>query len=373
MTIPAIRPAIRSTSRLAFLDNLKAFLAALVVFHHAGQPYGPTGGSWPIFHAEKFRLLGPFFHTNASFFMGLFFLISAYFLPKAFDRKGPAGFLADRLSRFGVPVLAYGLILFPAYEHYLNGKAWADSFLPFQWAHLWFLGHLLAYALLYTLWRIWRGTPMEGQRTLSFPSNKALLLYAVGLAAVDMVVRTWYPIDYWARFVLTAEVAHLPQYASLFLFGLVASRQHWLENIPQKTGRIWLGVAIVATVARFGYTMAHAGFISGDGFADDLAWNLWEALICVGMCIGLPYLFSRRVAGEGRFARFAGGSAFSTYVLHLPILVLVQKLMEQTAFGPLELTVLTGTITLAICYAIYAAYELAMRSKQSARMVTEAG
>jgi hypothetical protein len=359
MTMPASTSA---RPRLAYLDNLKACLAALVVFHHAGQPYGPTGGSWPIFHAEKFRLLGPFFHTNASFFMGLFFLISAYFLPRAYDRQGPAGFLADRFRRFGLPVLAFGLLLFPAYHHYQEGKAWADCFLPFEWAHLWFLGHLLIYALLYTAcrtWRTWRGAAAGDSRKLPFPSNTSLLLYLLGLTAADLVLRHWYPIDYWARFGVTAEVAHLPQYASLFLFGLVASRQGWLENIPVKTGRIWLGVTLVATLARFGYTMAHADFISHDGLGYDLAWNLWEASICVGMCIGLPYWFSRHINGDGRFAGFAVRSAFSTYVLHLPILVLVQVAMEKTRFGPLELTVLTGCITLALCYLIYAVYELA--------------
>jgi peptidoglycan/LPS O-acetylase OafA/YrhL len=370
MTLPAAIPA---KGRLAFLDNLKACLAALVVFHHAGQPYGPTGGSWPIFHAEKFGLLGPFFHINASFFMGLFFLISAYFLPQAFARKGPAGFLADRFRRFGLPVLAYGLVMFPAYEHYLKGKAWADSFLPFEWAHLWFLGHLMIYALLYTAYRIWHGASADDAHNLPFPSSKALLMYVLGLTAVDLVVRAWYPIDYWGRFVVTAEIAHLPQYASLFLFGLVASREHWLENIPEKTGRLWLGVAVAGTLARFGYTVAHADFISHDGLLCDTAWNLWEALICTGMCVGLPYWFSRHVAGEGRFARFAGHSAFSTYVLHLPILVLVQLAMEKTTLGPLALTVLTGAITLALCYVIYALYELAIRQGQPKQLAVEAG
>ncbi len=360
-------------SRLAFLDNLKACLAVLVVMHHAGQPYGPTGGAWPIFHAEKFRLLGPFFHTNASFFMGLFFLISAYFLPQAFARKGAGAFLADRFRRLGLPVLAFGLLLFPAYRHYQEGKAWADCFLPFEWAHLWFLGHLMIYALLYAAYRAWRGSSPVPRPSLPFPGNLALLLYVLALTATDMVVRNWYPIDYWGRFIVTAEIAHLPQYASLFLFGLVASEERWLENIPARTGRLWLGVAVVAVIARFGYTMAHAGFISGDNIWNDLAWNLWEALICTGMCIGLPYWFSRHAAGQGRFARFAGRSAFSTYVLHLPILVLIQLAMEKTSFGPLELTLVTGTITVSICYAIRALYELAMRAGDNRTATVPAG
>src|SRR3972149_158133 len=77
-----------AATRLAFLDTLKVGLTVLVIAHHAGQAYGPTGGDWPIFSPERSPLLGPFFAVNAAFFMGLFFLISGYFVPLAFDRKG---------------------------------------------------------------------------------------------------------------------------------------------------------------------------------------------------------------------------------------------------------------------------------------------
>lgn len=347
-------------SRLAFLDNLKACLAILVVFHHAGQPYGPTGGSWPVMHEEKFRLLGPFFHTNASFFMGLFFLISAYFLPMAFERKGAKAFLLDRFRRLGLPVLTFGLLLFPAFYHFLGGKPWSESFLPFEWAHLWFLGHLMVYASIYTAYRLWRGDTNNAvghsNAGNAFPGNGALLAYAVLLTLVDIVVRRWYPVDVWSRFIVTAELGHLPQYASLFLFGLLASSQHWLERIPARTGRIWLGIAIFATLARFAYTLAHAGFLSVDTWWADLAWNLWESMICVSMCVGLPYWFSRHARHAGRFARFAGRNAFSLYVLHLPVLVIIQVALEHSAFGPLTLTLLGGAFTVAACYGIALTY-----------------
>src|ERR1700760_3306895 len=78
----------KPSRRLDYLDALKVGLTVLVIAHHAGQPYGPTGGRWPIFDAQRTAVLGPFFAVNAAFFMGLFFLISAYFLPASFDRKG---------------------------------------------------------------------------------------------------------------------------------------------------------------------------------------------------------------------------------------------------------------------------------------------
>src|SRR5689334_20774772 len=105
----AAAPARRS--RLDYLDALKVVLTVLVIAHHAGQPYGPTGGRWPIFDPQRSGILGPFFGVNAAFFMGLFFLISAFFVPASFDRKGPWTFLADRFLRLGIPLAVVGLTI----------------------------------------------------------------------------------------------------------------------------------------------------------------------------------------------------------------------------------------------------------------------
>jgi peptidoglycan/LPS O-acetylase OafA/YrhL len=69
-------------------------LAVLVVLQHTAQPYGP-GGDWLIASGPNqtiidFIVLGLLMAVNMSFFMGLFFMISAYFLSGSLDRKGPA-------------------------------------------------------------------------------------------------------------------------------------------------------------------------------------------------------------------------------------------------------------------------------------------
>jgi fucose 4-O-acetylase-like acetyltransferase len=357
--------AVRSGVRTAFIDNLKVFLTVLVVLHHAGQPYGPTGGAWPIFHAEKFRLLGPFFHINASFFMGLFFLISGYYLEAAYDRKGAANFLRERLWRFGVPVLVFGLGFMPLARHFVEGKAWQDSVLPFQWAHLWFLGHLMVYALLYAAFRALAGTRnaspgrVAGAGLPAFPGQGLLLAYAVGLALASQAVRIVFPIDVWVQWGVPAELAHLPQYASLFAFGVIAGRYQWLERIPARTGRNALLLAAAMVGLRFAYTIFHWDFLGGDGAATEFAWCLWEALLCVGMCVGLLWLFHARLAGSNRLSRFLARNAFAVYVIHLPILVFIQMAMEHTSLGPLALTACTGGAALLACFGAAGLYRLA--------------
>ena len=36
------------TKRLYFTDNLRVALTIVVIAHHVGQAYGPTGGWWPV-------------------------------------------------------------------------------------------------------------------------------------------------------------------------------------------------------------------------------------------------------------------------------------------------------------------------------------
>jgi hypothetical protein len=175
-TRAAVRPhALLAPAAALLVDNLRIALIALVVAHHAGQPYGPTGGVWLFSEARQAPILGAFFTVNASLGMGLFFLLAAYFLPASYDRKGTLAFLRDRVLRLGLPFFLGSLLIFvPAY-YMTEGRAssgprafWRDFVLvyfgPWHLGHLWFLADLLAYTAAYALWRrftppAWRGRP----------------------------------------------------------------------------------------------------------------------------------------------------------------------------------------------------------------------
>ena len=43
-------------NRIFYLDNLRIVLTILVIAHHVGQAYGPTGGYWPVQETLKFRI-----------------------------------------------------------------------------------------------------------------------------------------------------------------------------------------------------------------------------------------------------------------------------------------------------------------------------
>jgi glucan biosynthesis protein C len=362
--VQIVAPTAKARSRYLYLDALKVVLTVLVIAHHAGQAYGPTGGRWPIFEAERAAILGPFFSVNAAFFMGLFFLISAYFVPGAFDRKGAEAFLRDRVVRFGVPLAVVGIGVFGpiAYVAYTASGGTLDllSYVVLvylgQWqvelAHLWFVAHLLVYAVLYAAWRTL--LPQIGIPRIAPPGHVAIVAYALALGALTFVVRLEYPQDRWIRLfgIVPTEVAHLPQYASLFVIGLVAARNRWLERIPSSTGLTWLALGVAAAALRY--------VLPGGG---QLVWSFWESVICVGLCVGLPVLFRDRLSDRGWLAKPAS-SAYGAYVVHIvPVVVGLQFALANVPLDPLAKFGLVTVAGVPLSFAIAAGLRRVPRAR----------
>jgi surface polysaccharide O-acyltransferase-like enzyme len=294
----------------------------------------------------------PFFAVNAAFFMGLFFFISGYLLPAAYDRKGARQFLIDRFKRLGIPLLFFTFFIFPrvlyalseplvsfpdfVIQGYINPP---ENRLEIEVAHLWFLMHLLLYAVAYTLWRqLYRE---HHPASLAACSHRQILAYLLSLAVVTFIVRIDYPIDQWANVFgfLSAEIAHSPQYASLFILGTVACRRHWLSHMPTPQGL--MGIGLSAVVLRYGYSLSQERFLlpnilAGGGLdLRSLVWSGWEATICVGLCIGLLILFRERANIQSRLTRSLSDNAYAVYLIHLLPILFLQNAIAPLSISPL--------------------------------------
>jgi hypothetical protein len=302
--------------------------------------------------------------------MGLYFIVSAYFTPASFDRKGPAAFLKERVIRLGIPLAFFFLGVIPVmmYFYYLNfrpygpigfvdyyihiyfgagdrptdwtGPSWPDM----QFAHLWFVQHLLCYAFLYAIWRplpeAVRRRPVEALPTEI--GHRHLVAYALALAVATFVVRIWYPIDRWVGILgyIQSEPAHLPQYASLYVLGLAAARRGWLMSLPKSVGRAWLAVGL--TLAAVVWLTMIPGmqwvfrYFAGGGVSVPAATQaIWEAFLCVGMCVGLLWLFRDHLAGQTRLLGSLSADTYGVYLFHVPVLVALSYALGRANPPPL--------------------------------------
>jgi glucan biosynthesis protein C len=364
----------KAGTRLLFVDNIRVFLTILVLLHHLMITYAGTGSWYYQEGKQDFATgaLGAWFQaTNQAYFMGLFLLISAYFVPGSYDRKGAAHFLKDRLIRLGIPLALYSWIVRPilvyldpikrdgaglAFSDFI-GKYFATNSLLGS-GPLWFIETLLIFSLVYVLWRLASpGRPTEPAAETRFPSNGAIAVFALLVALAAFVIRLWLPVM-WNFVPLNLQFPFFAQYIALFIVGLIAYRRNWLVSLPETTGRVWLGIGVLAVIL-FWPLMIGGGARSGDltPFFGGWHWQamgyaLWESFVCVGMCIGLVYLFRRFANHQGTISKFLVPNAYTAYLIHGPIIVAVAFAARDIAIYPLLKWALVALVAVPLCFGL---------------------
>ena len=345
---PNLPIPVHAASRLAYLDQLKLWLVSLVVVHHAGQPYGPPE-EWPLRSATADLPLGAFFEINGAFFMGLFFLISAVFLPMAVDRDGVRKTMSSRFVRLGTPLVVMSVLVFGPISYFT--KVHHEGFITymlrdylgraaFQVGHLWFLSWLLVMCLSYGGWRLtvrlWTSSPAK-------PPGHSAILGAVALLIVaNTILRIWFPVGVWVDLapLVTVEVGRLPQYVFLFIMGLATGRFGWLESFPLARGLVWLALGLAAA----GLRLLQPWLVPMPPWA----WRVEEAVIGVGLSIGLLVLFRVRWGHPSQVFSGLARDAFAVYLIHVFLVVALQFAFEAVpinAYGRFAAVSVLGVIT----------------------------
>jgi len=343
-----------TTQRLYYLDNIKIALIITVIFVHAAQPYGP-GGAWFITAPVPIPLInilivGAFLAIAPSFFMGLFFFISAYFIPGSFDRKGERRFLRDRFIRLGVPLIIMLTTIIPLVVYLLKGLNQVAFLYPpyLSFYYLWFVVILLITALVYAAWRR-SGLTVPA---VTCPGNGTLLAAACALGVANFVVRIWYPINQWTLFD-AIEPAHVPLYALLIVGGLLAYRNKWLDALPNSLTRLWGAIVAVCFFGLFGLFIAFGtGLAAGGATLASLLESFWEAFIGIGICTCALIVFRNRWNGAGRVTRVLAQNVYAVYLIQWPVVLGLQWVLINTALPLLLQFLLVGVIATALCFLI---------------------
>lgn len=314
------------TNRVIYIDVIKVFLTCMVVVHHAGQAYGNTGGVWIVSEAQKVDYLRPFFFFNAAYMMGFYFFISGYFMYFSLQRKSTKQFLLERFIKLGIPLTIFSLLIFIPLHYFLSSKksSYIDFSLdlyfhkpPLAIGHLWFVASLLAYSILYLcLSKI----PLNSTKPSTTFRVWYPLVYVAVLIPMNVLVRQYYPIDTWVTWGIPIEVAHLPQYLSLFLLGTFFNKNKWLENIALHIGMSYFMLGLLL----FSLKMHLAELLPG-------LWNesIIESFLCVGLCLGLIVVFKKYFNQMTPVLKIISDNAYGIYLFHLLIVIELQLFFKN--------------------------------------------
>jgi hypothetical protein len=382
------KSAIGKTSRLFFIDHLRAALAILVVLHHVALVYGaslvtfyyiePPFSSAGVIDALAYLALLVFVLFNQGWFMGAFFLLAGYFTPGSFDRKGPGSFLKARLLRLGIPIILFTFIVGPiaSIGYFLMPASMTGITTPLTWqayprliglGPLWFVAMLLIFDFGYAAWRMLTGNRVSSSMSKSSPpSYTGVGVFMLALALVSYLVRIIVPlgegVSLFVNFLHFPTVAYLPQYLSFFVLGTVASRHDWFRTLPRSMGIVGFVAAVVAGVLLF--PLAFSGRLFslelspaltnafGNGHWQSAVYALWDSIFAVGMCLGLITLFRRFFDGQGRFGRFLSQQGYAVYVIHIPIVVFLAYALRGIKLAPLLKFGMAAVIIVPACFAV---------------------
>ena len=365
-----------TASRLPWIDHLRTTAIVLVVNMHACVTYSHVGDWYMMADPEPTMAAKvPFIVWQGllqSFFMGLLFFLAAYFAAGSLARRGPGGFVRERLVRLGLPALLYMLVIHPFillglnpwnhdfgppaafYGRYLTSGRFLGSSGP-----LWFAVALLLFCLVLAAWKSALGS---GRSTLTpaapaaAPSGKLLIGFALILGLGSFAVRLVQPIG---TNILNLQLCFFVQYIAWFLAGLHAARHGWLATLaasPRARTAGWLALvggplvllALLAGGARQAGVEAFFGGMHWQAFG--LA--LWEQLTGLGLALGALALFSRRGNNDSRAQRWLADRSFGVYVLHAPVLVALAILFRALPYHLYGLVVLLTIAGLVVSYGL---------------------
>jgi glucan biosynthesis protein C len=353
--------------RLAWGDQVRTLVIVLVVNMHACVTYSHVG-SWyvkeppepPLFSRVAFVFWQG--HLQA-FFMGLLFLIGGYFAHGSLQRRGPAGFMRERLLRLGAPTLLYMALLQPLIVYVINpsgneygpisgvlaGYFASGRFLGGS-GPMWFAAALLVFSAVPAAWGLIQHEPAAGAYPAGrAPGAGAIWAWGGALVATTFLVRTVQPLG---RSVLNMQLCFFPQYVMAFAAGFAAARGGWLlplarSSLARRAG--WMGL-ILGPVA-LACVLAASGILQGGGTERiSGGWNpealglaAWEQLSGLGLGLGALAFCSGRLDVSTALSRWLCERSFGVYLFHPVVLILFTLALRRLDADPFfKVSILTA-------------------------------
>lgn len=316
-------------------------MVAWIIGGHALAGYAAIGG-WQYDEVNEVTLskgsekvLAAIIGPSALFVIGVFFFIAGLFTPQAVDRKGPARYAKERAVRFGLPFLAFALLLWPmimvltyaasgrsvSYWWVMTGrKRFLDS------GPLWFVAVLLLLSLTYAAHRM--VTPAPSGKRWRGPLRGSHLVYLVaGMVLVSFVLRMVFPVR--GSQIFDLHIWQWPQCAAMFGLGIVGARMGLAERIPDslRRGCGWTVVLtvgalpLIAFVLGIGDLATDAEPFLGGWHWQSLLLAVIEAMLVVAGSVWLLGFAQRRLTHTGPLATSWARSSYTAFILQGPVLL----------------------------------------------------
>lgn len=329
-----------NVTRLAYLDNIKTFLTALVVTHHVNCAFGGgVQGSWFLIvglggDGPFTRFLEVFASLNQAFFMPLFFFISAYFVPSSYAKKGWQAFRQGRKRRILLPALFSLFVITPACVALGGYVAGIEKIVYAPHPGVaWFLYWLLLFNWMYATMMTddtSGSTPVENTKLLdnntsgSTPVEKTKMPGTItrllcGITVCGLALLPFLILTPGSLASMPVSIGSVTCDFLMFYLGVQAKKNAWLETSLVEQMDIHPIVLLFMVIGE-GAGMAILQPMIEEKQLVGIAFICLAGLFCLDMSLLVLVSFQKYLNGENSVSEFFARAAYGVYLIH-PIVV----------------------------------------------------
>ena len=342
-----------SNEREPGLDAARVGAMFGVIVAHSLLAYLVTPIGWAISSPAGWIGVDLIAWIARSFLMPVFFVLAGHLAGRSMRKRGVASFTWQRVKRLVIPLVVFlvpvsfsmnalwdwGTELLPRTEIVSTVPKLEPSTLPLTLAHLWYLYYLIVFsAVAVALTVMLRYFNNEKTRQRFVEPGLSLLVIAcvfcalLGSGGLQLDTPLGFGIVPW--FALG--------YGAFFLWG-------WHADLPAliKNRNLWVPIGIIA----FGL-VASALIASRNGDVPSLFACFASALFSVA-ATGVFAGFLLGVRGKSTTLSWLASACYWTYLVHLPLVVLLQVAFSMVAIPPLVEIILTIATAITVSLLTY--------------------
>lgn len=379
--------------RFYSMDALRASALLLGILFHAAlsfTPYRLEVTPWAVYDPSRSHVLGGIAYLTHMFRMEVFFLIAGFFAHMVYHRKGAKGFFAIRTRRILLPFVVGWLLLYPSFIYTWvwgaieSGSLDRRSMEPavaavsytiglmlrpqdllfgrgFTLGHLWFLYYLFALYVIVALFRkVFLRVVTDANRMRMkidsglravITSRRYIILIALPIAAAIYGMKDWYGVTTPERkpFPLPLIPMASPLLIYLLFFG-AGWLLHRQADLLREFARRWKNDTFLGLILGTAMSVLYMQYLHAD--SDSLlrsapwfrfAYCYLYGVVMLLLVSGIIGLFVRYFRDPSRIWRYLADSSYWLYVIHLPIVVLLQvALYHWDAHWTLKFALING-------------------------------
>jgi surface polysaccharide O-acyltransferase-like enzyme len=293
----------------------------------------------------------------------LFFVAGFLALPSLI-RRGPGGFVREKLVRLGLPWV-FGVVFLAPMITYLTFVSrgtqgpylefWAGDFWGpwFQQAVYWFLGVLLVLFLLLA-WTWAASERLQASRVrVARPPGRLFVAFVLLTAAGSALLSPAHAIDDWRPlgWFLVVQPARIAFYVGFFALGVYAERRGWFVGAGWRPEiGPWVWAAVIAGITYLAFRMnGYPATI----LERSISSLLFAAFCLAGVMAGLA-VFQRWGNGAGRAWRLLADNSFGIYYLHPLVLYPLALALVGVALPSFLKVAILVVVTVAVSLAFTA-------------------